>query len=662
MKKLFCALFIGAALNAFSQVESPPSLLLGLSGLTGEKGNIDVELLTEIISEKQSELKKEFIKRQFYDKLQNRNYVVWEFAYNTLEVLLNSSNKQAIEKEVLEYSANLSLVYAFAETYLQVSDNRCNEKVRNLLKAFYKNDTLANYFSCGNKINLKNKLWLSLLKSSKSPALNSIFLDLVYDVLRQNGTLKKLGFFQSQLPLGEEFYEAHNQYRIAMKDKTLSGPLDSLRIRMEKEAGILIDYYYVIKLAVSKNVRLDTLSKSTPAVLISPSDHDTLFKDLSRISDFIKSSNQPKDTTLSRQISKALGAFIDFNERSSSKNYRPNDLYYLQEVTGPLVVKLVTEYGFDSKYLGVVDMYRQDILHKLLEDIKTKVREAFQSGSIADKGATAYDTFNITKELHAVDYQQFVEMLSSIYKLDQAGTYEGYLKTLRTVSELFDDRNISRMVFNLADFLEKYTILEKEKNAIRVDVEEIILQLLKKYEARSQNNTVNFYFSIGIHQTMNIHYSDTYELQSDSAVLNNLSFASEKIGVKIKLRDWRRIRSYEYGETFDKTLKGTVKNYNTRKPLVNDMYLLVYGSGILYNIVNTTTGKDFTYPMLGTGIGIAFYNSLDFNLFYSSPLVSGEEFWESLRHRQMFGFSFDIKLGEYISAARKKRTERKAKG
>ena len=631
-----------------AQVEGPPSLLLGLTGLTGEKGTIDVALLGEIIVEKQSELKKEFIKREFYEKLQNRNYVVWEYAYNSLEILLTSKDKQAIEKELMEYAANMALVYAFTETYLQVSARLCNSELEPVIKAWEANNNVkySDDFLCNPQEEVSDKrLWLTTLKSNTTSDLNSILVDLVFDVLRQNTTLKKLGFFQSQLPLGEDFYKTHSQYLLA--DATLRPLLDRLHSRITKEVGVLIDYYYVIKLAVEKNISIEKFTFKTDsanrASAVVNKDPKTITEDIGKISELINKSTQQKDAELLKNISDVLFAFMDFEKRSSD-TVRVEDLYYLEEKTRPLVVKLVTEYGLDASYIMLVDKYRSDILTRLLKEIMSK---------LANKKSS------IIKELNAVDYRAFVEILTHIFELDRSTTYEEYLKTLRSVAGIFDDNNVSRLVFTLTDFLEKFTILDKEKNAISVNVEEIILQLYNKYEARVQNNRVNFYFSIGLNQTFGIDYDKGYELQSDSTTLKSLAFAAEKIGVKVKFRDWRRIRSYEYGESYG-PLQTQIKRTNTRKPIVNDVYWLVYGSGILYNITNTTTGKDFTYPIIGTGLGVAFYNSLDLNLFVNFPLVSDESFGESLQRRQLYGFSFDIKIGEYITAARKKRAEKKA--
>jgi hypothetical protein len=659
----------------FGQVEGPPSLLLGLTGLTGEKGTIDVALLSEIIAEKQSELKKEFIKRQFYDNLHQRNYVVWEFSYNSLDMLFNTSNTKIIEQKLLEYAANLALVYSFTETYLQVSDRLCNSDLEAVVRTWGRTgdeDTLASDFHCPDSTS-KGVRWLSTLRRDDGSGLNVMLIDLVFDVLRENQTLNNLGFFQTQLPLGEEFYKSHSQYHLAKGDLRIM--LDSLRSRMETEVSVLIDYYYVIKMAVEKDIDLRSFDKlinpgfkekdSLKQMLQrDPSKRDSLvqdslrlekvkedslakaktilYDDLAKLSEVINASNQQKDSLLSVRITEALNAFLDFEKRAGDNKFRVEDLYFLEEKTYPLLVKLVTEYGFNSNYLNIAAQYRSLILSSLLRQIVVKLDKLPKNEG---------ENRVVIPQFNAIDYKNFVDILTHIYQLDRADTYKAYLQTLSDISGLFADPNLSRLIFNITDLLQKYTTLDKEKNAIRVDVEEIILQLYRKYEAR-QNNRVNFYFSLGLNQVFNAHYDDGYEIVEDSARMNSIAFASEKIGVKVKLFDFRKRRAFDYGEVYNNTRITDVKS---KSPIVSDVYALLYGSGLLYNIVNTTTNENFDRPIIGLGVGSAFFNSLDFNVFVNFPLMAGESLRESLQRRQWFGFSFDIKIGDYITRVREKR-------
>ena len=132
IQPIFALLIITFQVHA--QVETPPTLALGVSGVLGEKGSIDIDVLAGIIFEKQAELKKQFVMKSFFKNLDQESYVLWQFAYNSLDILLESESKEAIKKNLLENAANLALVYSFSELYVQLSDTYCNDALHPLLK------------------------------------------------------------------------------------------------------------------------------------------------------------------------------------------------------------------------------------------------------------------------------------------------------------------------------------------------------------------------------------------------------------------------------------------------------------------------------------------------------------------------------------------------
>src|SRR5215207_8430940 len=137
MKKIvWLSLILLTQYPSYSQVESPPTLALGVAGVVGEKGSIDVDLVAQIISEKQAELKKEFIKKSIFEDLDNSSYVLWEYMYTSMNVLLESQSKEAIKKNLLKNSANLALIYGFSELYLQIARRMCQPQLHNLLLKF----------------------------------------------------------------------------------------------------------------------------------------------------------------------------------------------------------------------------------------------------------------------------------------------------------------------------------------------------------------------------------------------------------------------------------------------------------------------------------------------------------------------------------------------
>ncbi len=105
----------------FSQYAA--TLSAGINQLTGSKGSIDVELLSELVASKQDELKKEVVKNFILKNVGNSNFTYYSYAYNTLDLLLNERNIKTITQNTIENTSNLALVYAFAEYYLQTEWN-----------------------------------------------------------------------------------------------------------------------------------------------------------------------------------------------------------------------------------------------------------------------------------------------------------------------------------------------------------------------------------------------------------------------------------------------------------------------------------------------------------------------------------------------------------
>jgi hypothetical protein len=64
---------------AIGQNEQPPSLTLGINGLSYNRGVLDPEIIAEIIADKQDELKKEFVQRYILKQLEGHSYALWEF-------------------------------------------------------------------------------------------------------------------------------------------------------------------------------------------------------------------------------------------------------------------------------------------------------------------------------------------------------------------------------------------------------------------------------------------------------------------------------------------------------------------------------------------------------------------------------------------------------
>lgn len=235
---------------------------------------------------------------------------------------------------------------------------------------------------------------------------------------------------------------------------------------------------------------------------------------------------------------------------------------------------------------------------------------------------------------------RFIDMISRLNKLDEVQTYSVFFDALNDAGNIFPDSKAITTFNNFSNNVLKHTILDNKENTIEFDVESFIMLLYDRYKDVSVNNW-GLYFSIGLNQATFLKTATFTKPDNTTYELDNLAFAAEKIGFKYKIIDFneRALVKRQYAN-----------KYYSAKPLISDWHLITYGSGLLYNVVNTTTNENnFKTPLLGIGMGITFYNSMDLNVFYNIP-AEKDAFQKS-----MIGFSFDIKLGEYIQELNKQR-------
>ena len=136
--------------------------------------------------------------------------------------------------------------------------------------------------------------------------------------------------------------------------------------------------------------------------------------------------------------------------------------------------------------------------------------------------------------------------------------------------------------------------------------------------------------------------------------INYVGLASEKFGLKFIFFDRKYTHSFGPGEWFQ--YKGT-KSYRkwlepvTKNPIITHGYVNAYLSGILYNIVDLKTNKEFDFGIFGAGGGITLFNNLDVNA--SIGWVMTKSFMQLDRNNLFYSISFDIPIFEYIKAIKK---------
>ena len=223
----------------------------------------------------------------------------------------------------------------------------------------------------------------------------------------------------------------------------------------------------------------------------------------------------------------------------------------------------------------------------------------------------------------------------------------------------------SSVVANISDFVLDYTLIEynqdaSKKSTLYVDIESLISALDKQYNSKSRKSSVASgwfllnprpFFSIGTNYASFVNTNTLSKDDNGNAQnLQNLYFASEKIGFKIKFFDLKYSRSFEPGEKFKYMGTERVWLRPQKQSLISDMHLMVYGSGLLYNIANLKSNDNFNYAIVGSSIGMTFFNGLSANVGIACPYTD-----KKFNQDNMYiNFGFDIPIIDYISALTKK--------
>lgn len=242
---------------------------------------------------------------------------------------------------------------------------------------------------------------------------------------------------------------------------------------------------------------------------------------------------------------------------------------------------------------------------------------------------------------YSKEFVSLFEFIGNLNNLNKAETYTSIIDLLRENSEtIIEDLPEGKFKDGYEIFIngmKKYTLIntdeDVEKEYVEIDIVSF-LNDLQQYYNRNNPSKFSLYLSVGLNQNL---FFNEFTFPDSSEVINSIGFASEKIGVKYKLLDFKKYRGYE------NVIKSDVY-LNKRSPFINDWYVITYGSGLLYSLANTSTNQNFSFAHLGFGTGIRFYNALDLNLTIGLPFVKNENFGKN----GFIGIGLDIPLGEYL--------------
>ena len=122
----FVLLFLFYSYSDHCQTPVSPNLTIGASKVLLDKGELDAQLIAEIIATKQDEVRTELAQRLILRNLRNSNIAVQNFAGDSFNLLFSKASPETKKKELLKNAAELALVIGFSEFYLVDINNRLN--------------------------------------------------------------------------------------------------------------------------------------------------------------------------------------------------------------------------------------------------------------------------------------------------------------------------------------------------------------------------------------------------------------------------------------------------------------------------------------------------------------------------------------------------------
>jgi hypothetical protein len=658
--------------KSFSQSDlehKAPTLQIGLDGLSLTKGALDYEIIMQMVSEKQSEVKLKFIQNLFLKKIDSAGGLTYSYVDNILKAILLEKDQKIRTKMVLENTVNMVFVAAYTEYFMRL--NKDNSAVQALLNKFTEGkkikydldlqkpilsslliNTINERVILGKKDNSNSKLSNDLRIKRDFIAL---LIDMGSECVRQDQNLKRLGLMQVSYSAGYEYKNKYLEEINDLDDKDRQNAAKLLYKEMSaslaKVTNVIGLINYITSESSFRNSDLNLLKKQDSTSISSNNNKVFGFSDLSKtlssvdtkLSLVIKKLTEEvfyEDTILRKQVGDIIKV----------KNYILKAQNFIKIADSSAITKFKNAAVFSDVLYSISKEFVP-----ALENIAYKHAEVLQSTEEL-KSFSAILATRIVKNLSLTELnnekaQQFLLLVSKLYQFDRASTFSDYLNYVNDLVDLFPNQRVKSVFSNVNTFVKDYTVItlnEKGKEVIEFNIESYLAKLsnIKK----EKFNPIEFHFTVGL----NSGYFKT-PLTYKNETFDSFSSVSEKIGLKIKFFDFKFTNLRDPGETY--SILGTkwVRNSAPKDPLISNIHLLLYGSGVLYSILNTSTNKTFNAPLVGAGVGITFINSLDANLSFAVPILNDRSLKSAFQTR-LFNLGFDVQIGEYLSRIGKKKS------
>ncbi len=265
-------------------------------------------------------------------------------------------------------------------------------------------------------------------------------------------------------------------------------------------------------------------------------------------------------------------------------------------------------------------------------------------------------------KMHITSANPFLQLLSKTSNFDKPETYTAFIDYLANISDLFPNET-TRFALNLTTKLLRSSIKltkdSKNHTAIEMNIESFILQL--QDIPRKKWFPLDIHFTVGLNHATFFGPTANLLRNKDNKPIYNYSFFSEKIGFKLKIWDWKYTRTQPKGAVFKYWGVEFKRLGPPREPIISNVHMLFYGSGVLYNILPYSgTTKGFNAPIVAAGLGVTFFNGLDANVSFGFPIQKDKRF-DIKTTPGILNVGLDVQFVEYIQEANKKIKDNKNK-
>jgi len=468
---------------------------------------------------------------------------------------------------------------------------------------------------------------------------NHILVDFIYDICRNNAHLKKYGFFQN-IGVNDSIYKYKNKYTIFHNE--IGKDYGAVKEEVEALINVIFGSFTAIKeIYKSGNYILNNEN-------ISKAKKEGGTIDFDAISNLIiKMKMDSLNSDIKEDWNALLNGIVIITQNENSNE---NDLlYFIREKVKPALIKINIASKSDIKYLiDSLTKYENFINNKVIDSLRSdykKLVSILNKSQVGNNANTNSSCINVSaNKTQGIDLRNFIQLVNTINSLEDPSTYDIIAKFITNLGGIYGDNSAITVLNQFVNDFDKYLLVDNEKDQLEINVEDIAVDLFERF-GENQSSRFSAYLSVGINNSKVINAADGEP--------SSLNFVSEKIGFKFKIVDWNKRISYGINDhnKDNKRIKQYHRNASKTKPILGDMHIFIYASGLLYQVdfLNSESSK-FSEPIIGAGVGFSFFNGLDLNFSYALPTSNDFSFWN---------IGFDIKITEYLAELGKKKRRSK---